>query len=370
MPTSPKDKAAFWHALAASPTDEFLHNAFADWLEERGDGRAAFFRDLTRAPLEELDVSCNYLHDAGAGALLRAKELSGLREQKLGTTFVGDSTAYRLAEAGHLNRLESLDLIDNSFSVPGVAALARSPHLAGLRHLSLTSNPIRDDGLRELAAAPSLRSITSLSLSRVGGTAPGFDPLLRSDTVASVEELHLGGDPLVGIGDALAKSPTLGRLKSLPLGFGGLGAADARRLGAATNLPRLEGLWLSGNPLGREGIAALLGGALPGQLIWLDLDRCGVGNPGAERLACCPSLPGLRSLSLDDNRITDKGALALARSPHLGMLASLSLSGNKIGVKCKRVLRERFGEDACYLDDSGASRMRGARCLDRVSKPR
>src|SRR5262245_30091230 len=45
MSAPPRDEAAFWHALAASPTDEFLHSAFADWLDERSDVRTAFFRD-------------------------------------------------------------------------------------------------------------------------------------------------------------------------------------------------------------------------------------------------------------------------------------------------------------------------------------
>jgi uncharacterized protein (TIGR02996 family) len=40
-----RDEAAFWQALQASPGDEVARLAFADWLDERGDARAAWVRD-------------------------------------------------------------------------------------------------------------------------------------------------------------------------------------------------------------------------------------------------------------------------------------------------------------------------------------
>ena len=40
-----RDEASFLKALEASPCDEALRLAFADWLEERGDARAPWVRD-------------------------------------------------------------------------------------------------------------------------------------------------------------------------------------------------------------------------------------------------------------------------------------------------------------------------------------
>src|SRR5947207_13254878 len=39
------EEEAFLRALLASPEDAALHGVYADWLEERGDARAAYLRD-------------------------------------------------------------------------------------------------------------------------------------------------------------------------------------------------------------------------------------------------------------------------------------------------------------------------------------
>ncbi len=45
MTEAGREESAFWHAIAESPDDESVRLIFADWLEDRGDPRAAWFRD-------------------------------------------------------------------------------------------------------------------------------------------------------------------------------------------------------------------------------------------------------------------------------------------------------------------------------------
>jgi len=50
MDKVPAKEAAFWQALERAPGDAATRQVFADWLEERGDARAALMRDPMLAP--------------------------------------------------------------------------------------------------------------------------------------------------------------------------------------------------------------------------------------------------------------------------------------------------------------------------------
>jgi uncharacterized protein (TIGR02996 family) len=58
----------------------------------------------------------------------------------------------------------------------------------------------------------------------------------------------------------------------------------------------------------------------------------GMRDTGAQLLAACPHLGGLRSLSLASHDLGEAGAGALAASPHLAGLKELDLSRNQVGA--------------------------------------
>ncbi len=69
-----------------------------------------------------------------------------------------------------------------------------------------------------------------------------------------------------------------------------------------------------------------------------------VGDAGAQALAACPRLAGLRTLDLAAaGPVGEAGALALAASPHLSGLTLLRLPGNGLGGEATAALRQRFG---------------------------
>ncbi|MFV2103772.1 hypothetical protein [Micromonospora sp. LOL_024] len=68
-------------------------------------------------------------------------------------------------------------------------------------------------------------------------------------------------------------------------------------------LDRLVALDLRGNPIGDEGLAALVGSPHLRRLRWLGLARCGIGQAGAEALAASRNLPTLRFVDLRRNPV-------------------------------------------------------------------
>ncbi|WP_433533687.1 hypothetical protein ACQPYA_30280 [Micromonospora sp. CA-263727] len=68
-------------------------------------------------------------------------------------------------------------------------------------------------------------------------------------------------------------------------------------------LGRLVALDLRGNPIGDDGLAALVGSPHLGRLRWLGLARCGIGPAGAEALAASRNLPALRYVDLRRNPV-------------------------------------------------------------------
>ncbi|WP_374224668.1 hypothetical protein [Micromonospora sp. C51] len=68
-------------------------------------------------------------------------------------------------------------------------------------------------------------------------------------------------------------------------------------------LDRLIALDLRGNPIGDDGLAALVDSPHLRRLRWLGLARCGIGPAGAEALAATGNLPDLRYVDLRRNPV-------------------------------------------------------------------
>jgi hypothetical protein len=224
-----------------------------------------------------------------------------------------------LAEATHLGGLEKLGLSGNSIGHAAAAKLAQATFVGRLRDLSLIACNLDDQSLAVLLAA-ALPSLTDLSV--------GYNSM---------------GDQA---GRSLAGNRSLTRLKSLSIVQCGIGSETAKLLGRVV-LPGLRHLLAARNPLGPEGVQALLDGLLLAPVSHLDLVGCALTDAGAEVVARSPILRNVRWLELGGNHISDQGAMRLAESPHLAGVQILKLSENKIGPIAREALTQRFGERVC-----------------------
>jgi uncharacterized protein (TIGR02996 family) len=332
-------------ALADSPylgDLRHLEIPFTDTrIGPRGAWALAHAKTLTE--LEHLDLGNHAIYDEGAAALLRSGRFTTLRDLELGNNGLTDEAAADLADAVHLTQVRRLDLMSNYLSVRGVERLARAPHLAALEHLSLTGNPLADRAARLIAEGfPRLRSLHlgDCSLGNAGCAAVLAMPGLKRLTLAD-------NRPGTRAFAALARAGS--SLEELTLRRCGLGAVEAGALGKIASLSELRSLGLDSNEFGAEGMTRFLDGPLAGGLVQLMVENCRLGDEGAEALASCSALTNLRVLHLGENRITDRGAMALVRSPHLDDLRSVRLRDNPLSEKTKETVRERFGEDGCWV---------------------
>jgi len=139
--------------------------------------------------------------------------------------------------------------------------------------------------------------------------------------ILSISDTHVGDAGASALAGALGRG-ALPRLKVLELHNAAIGDVGLVALAPALRRrPMLEFLYLNGNPLGDEGLAAL------------------VAPP--QQPAGAPPSP-LRSLSLDGTRITSAGCATLAAALDCGALPSfcdLYLRGTRASAAAKAALR-------------------------------
>jgi uncharacterized protein (TIGR02996 family) len=137
---------------------------------------------------------------------------------------------------------------------------------------------------------------------------------------------------------------------------------DLARLPTMVHLARLHTLILRNNQLRDAGLVALAASPHVGNLVRLDVDANGItdaaipalaslrvhtlalrGNEltDAGAVALAATMPQLRFVSLEGNRIRGPGALALADLPHL---VELDVAGNPIDAATWTALRVRLGD--------------------------
>src|SRR5262249_46720446 len=126
----------------------------------------------------------------------------------------------------------------------------------------------------------------------------------------------------------LARCRALGRVPSLSLNFGQMGAARAETLMASPHLAGLTALDLGNNSLGARGLRPVLAAHLP-RLTALALDDNRLGDVGAQAVAAALALRRWRTLCLAGNDLGVAGVRALAASPHVAGVTSLDVSRNR-----------------------------------------
>ena len=204
--------------------------------------------------LQALDLSGNPIGPCGAELLSTATTADDLREVHLGRCGLGGAglerllggrplpwrrlaltannldraALLRLAESATMGELRTLDVGHNPHGNYFACKLAESPHAAGLEDLGLARSELGDAGLTALAETDRLPALRSLDMQRnVAGHR--FEP---------------DGTEHGGLA-ALIRSPLLGRLRRLLLGYGDRrndwAAGPVRPPAAANLLERLVG---------------------------------------------------------------------------------------------------------------------------------
>ena len=212
-----------------------------------------------------------------------------------------------LLRAEPMRQVRALTLSHNHMTARGARVLADAAPLAQLSALHILSNPIQDQGAQALAQAPCLARLRQLTLRQCGLTDAAADALTQALA-------HAHAHAHAHAQDATRAGPPPG-LHALDLSWNAIRGPAAAALVARQ--PQLQALSLGANPLGDEGVMALLDALGEGSLRELSLVRVGLTDRGAAALAASPKLATLQGLWLGDNAISPRGAAALAASPHL-----------------------------------------------------
>jgi uncharacterized protein (TIGR02996 family) len=326
---APKDEGeALWQAIFAEPEEQAHRLVYADWLDERGEQALAQF----------IRVQCEIERGAEGERLEELREQEERLLAKNRTKWMADVPQHLRGKVGMRGGFVGhLELPVKSLLKYGPALFDRYPI-----HSVLLFGPYPRQETGRLAVEPFWARARSLWLCEVPTTA--LEALLSGVFLRDVRRLDLSENGIASRGCALlAAWPGMKGLADLNLGDAGVtdGAVAALCSGGPAALTRLD---LFRNSIGNAGAEALAGCPSLSGLRELDLDGNKIGPKGARALAASPHLAGLRRLDLSGNPITDQGARAVAESPSLSGLTSLRLALVELSDEAAAALRERFGD--------------------------
>jgi hypothetical protein len=233
-----------------------------------------------------------------------------------------------LSRATGFPALRHLILHEPPDSTGVLSGLARSPLLAHLTRLGLQQVTVDADGLADLLAAAGPLSSLQIRGARMNRQAAEVwaQARTRPDLRELILRLHKGKRE---VGDLVASSPLLESLEALDLSFCEIGLSGATLLGRSAGMPRWRHLDLARNPLGGDGLRALLAAGQPLALESLGLVGCQLEWGAIRHLESLARLaPNLIALDLADNQLDDEDFTWLASWDGLARIEYLNLSGN------------------------------------------
>jgi len=426
-----REQRAFIEAIKAAPDDDAPRLLFADFLEERGDPRGTLMRDQVYMSKPDIDPKLwaqlnsrvqesieknrvEWSEGVPEGARIVGFDRGLLKIEtsvKSLADFQGELSpyvtgvtvsprGYRLdAEQQGRELTQGLTKLSGaciqSLHIDGIPIGRRgflshtrlqefSGMLADLRELKITGCDLTDEDVRVLASSPDLANVRVFDLSgnlisREGIMAIATSPHLQ------LEDLSLNHSCLEGVGTALAgreTSRSWENLKSLSLNNTNMTTGDAQAL-AGAKWSGLHNLDIGDNPIGDDGVAALVNSRIVANLTSLGLGKIGVfRNPknrrpmhgGLTALVNSPYLGKLETLDLHGNGLGPDQADLLSLARKLGNLRDLDVGDNPLspagaeGLARNGALRELTSLNfrSCGLGDRGVEGIAGRKLGDRL----
>ncbi|MCE9565263.1 MAG: TIGR02996 domain-containing protein [Planctomycetes bacterium] len=232
---------------------------------------------------------------------------------------------------------------------------ATSPNIRNLASLTINHTQFDDPRMTELSAdAVGLPNLRRLNLGSNRLTADAIRTFAKSPLADGIDGLDLSANPLGPEGVlTLANSPQLARLQLLSAWGCGrmsggieLNGEVVKSLCDSQHLGGLRVLNLSYNGLSKPDILKMCEARPKFRLAVLSLSNSDIGDAGAEALAAWPVLEHIRTLVVTSCGIATRGARALVRSPYLNHVTQLWIQGNPVmnDPSLMASLRSRFGK--------------------------
>ncbi|HUX78799.1 MAG TPA: hypothetical protein VMW10_03500 [Alphaproteobacteria bacterium] len=185
-------------------------------------------------------------------------------------------------------------------------------------------------------------------------------------------EIGLRGGPTLA--EAIAQTQAFQNLIYLNLDKAGIGDVGTEILSLSPFLQKLTHLNLSSNKIGIDGAKALTGSQNFQNLIYLDLHCNRLGVEGVKTIAQSGSFPDLTHLNLSEMDMGDEGAKVFAESQTLQNLVHLDLCENEIGIEGMRALAGsplfqklvRLKLSYNFIGDSGAELLAQSPCFQQL----
>jgi hypothetical protein len=212
-----------------------------------------------------------------------------------------------------------------------LALRGRAPRAAILcAHLDASSKPLTTHLAATLAAQPSLWGLSSLKLR---GDESALRAFFARAELRALRRLEFDGALTDATLRDLCASPLSRGLRHLSVGAGGLSAAAARALATSHAAPTLDTLSLSSNPIGDDGLTALLEDDPLPTLERLHVADCGLTLDAVHVLSLAPARGRLTHLAMDSNALGPGFLPALIDGDASTQLplTTLSLAGVELG---------------------------------------
>ena len=367
------DSVALHAAVCANPEDDTPRLAFADWLDENGQGkRAAFIRaDVERhryansetalAAMVNLLTACRWPPGNPVDWSRIDPEMARFQRAKSGPKSIGKPTAksenlpqLKGVEFGAIERgfhslvtvsdpdvfLANADTIFRATPITGVhflrlgaaqaQAFVAAGHLGRIRQLGFHINQIEMESLRLLGNHADTPGVRSLNLVFSDGDSTQLAALGEGSRWTGITRMEWDGwdygDDMDRTTAALLRRPQFRKLRHFRSTNTTLGDRTCRAI--AGGLTELRHLDLDGNAVGESGAGAIASSKTLPNLRFLDLFFNSIGT-AAVSLINTPKLPNLTALRTHWGRGLDpKGLTRAGRGP---TLRGLSLASGQSG---------------------------------------
>lgn len=167
-----------------------------------------------------------------------------IRNNALSDSVSGAIDITRLLEVPESNQLTSLALHGCGVGTTGFQALIASKSMSSLEELQIYHDPIGDDGIIALAHSPSLGQLRRLTLFANELSHSGLDSIASSSTFSRLHELYIGDNAFGDRGATVIASTLFANLRSLVLAYNDIGPAGGEEICHSSSLDSLELLCL------------------------------------------------------------------------------------------------------------------------------